>query len=72
MRHGLPGYEQAMRDEYTFAVVVEFDDRRDLESYLAHPAHKKIGAHFATAASRALAYDYEMIDASDADPSRLR
>ena len=36
-RHGLPGYEQTMRDDYEFAAIVEFDDSAGLKAYLAHP-----------------------------------
>ena len=65
VRHGLPGYEQAMRDDYGFATIIEFDDRAGLEEYLRHPAHEAIGAHFTVSAVQALAYDYEMTDAGD-------
>jgi hypothetical protein len=58
--HGLPGYEQAMTDNYEYVAIIEFDDRDGLEAYLRHPAHETAGAHFTTAASRALAYDYEV------------
>ena len=58
--HGLPGYEQAMTDTYEYAALIEFDDREGLEAYLRHPAHETAGAHFTAAASRALAYDYEV------------
>ena len=64
-RHGLPGYEQMMRDEYAYALIVEFTDVAGLKAYLAHPSHARIGAHFAASASRSLAYDYEMVDAAD-------
>jgi hypothetical protein len=60
LRHGLPGYEQAMRDDYGYAAILEFDDRVGLEAYLRHPAHEAAGRHFSDAASRALAYDYEV------------
>lgn len=63
--HGLPGYEQAMSEPYTFAAIVEFDDLVGLTAYLAHPAHAAIGEHFTRSAARALAYDYEMVDAAD-------
>lgn len=69
--HGLPGYEQAMRERYQYAVIIEFDDRAGLEGYLHHPAHESIGRHFATSAARALAYDFDMADALSADASRL-
>ncbi len=58
--HGLPGYEQAMRDSYEYAAIVEFDDLEGLKAYLAHPAHADLGAHFTRSAARALAYDYEV------------
>lgn len=57
--HGLPGYEQAMRENYEYAAIIEFDSADDLRSYLAHPAHAALGRHFARSSSRALAYDYE-------------
>ena len=60
--HGRPGYEQAMRDNFEYAVIVEFDDVDGLTSYLSHPSHKAIGDHFTQSSSAALAYDYEMID----------
>jgi hypothetical protein len=58
--HGLPGYEQAMSDNYEYAAIIEFDDREGLEAYLRHPAHETAGAHFNTSAARAIAYDYEV------------
>lgn len=64
-RHGLPGYEQILREDYAYAVIVEFADVDGLKAYLAHPSHARIGAHFAASASRSLAYDYEMVDAAD-------
>jgi hypothetical protein len=60
--HGRPGYEQAMAENFEYAVMVEFDDVDGLMSYLAHPSHKAIGDHFTQSSSAALAYDYEMID----------
>ena len=54
VKHGLPGYEQAMRENYGFAAFIEFDDADGLETYLQHPAHQAIGAHFTiSAAARA-------------------
>jgi hypothetical protein len=64
VKHGLPGYEQLMRDDYEFAAVVEFDDLDGLKSYLAHPSHAALGRHFMASASRALAYDYNVVDAA--------
>lgn len=62
MKHGLPGYEQAMHDSYAFATFIEFDDADGLKMYLQHPSHQAIGAHFTISAQRALAYDYEVIE----------
>lgn len=62
LKHGLPGYEQAMHDAYAFATFIEFDDAEGLKTYLQHPSHQAIGAHFTISAQRALAYDYEIIE----------
>jgi hypothetical protein len=64
--HGRPGYEQAMADDYSYAVLVEVEDLDGLKAYLAHPAHEAIGQHFTTSSTRALAYDYDMADAAEA------
>lgn len=64
--HGMPGYEQVMRDGYEFAAIVEFENVDGLKTYLAHPSHAVIGQHFTTSASKALAYDYAIVDAADA------
>lgn len=64
--HGLPGYEQAMADLYSFSAIVEFDDMEGLKSYLGHPAHIAIGEHFTASAATALAYDFEMVEAAEA------
>ena len=63
--HGLPGYEEVMRDDYEYAAIVEFDDLDGLKAYLAHPAHVELGEFFTFQAARSLAYDYEMMDADD-------
>jgi hypothetical protein len=65
VRHGRPGYEQAMRDDYEFALFVEFDDVDGLTSYLAHPAHEALGRHFTQASDGALAYDYQLFETSN-------
>lgn len=67
IRHGLPGYERAMADDYSFAAVVEFDDLPGLKAYLQHPSHETIGRHFHQSAVRALAYDFAMFDAVHPD-----
>jgi hypothetical protein len=65
VKHGLPGYEQMMRDDYEFAAIIEFDDMAALNEYLAHPSHTAIGMHFVKSAERSLAYDYDVFDAQD-------
>ena len=65
VKHGLPGYEQMVRDDYEFAAIVEFDDIDGLKLYLDHSSHAAIGRHFTASAARSLAYDYELVDASD-------
>lgn len=65
IRHGRPGYEQLMREDFEYVVIIEFDDVEGLTAYLAHPAHAAIGSHFMQAAAAALAYDYEMEDWKD-------
>jgi hypothetical protein len=66
IKHGLPGYEGSMRDDYEYAAVLEFDDENGLRAYLQHPAHRGIGEQFASAGSAALAYDYELVEVEDA------
>jgi hypothetical protein len=63
--HGVPGYEEVMRDDYEYAAIVEFDDLDGLKAYLAHPAHVALGEFFTSQAARSLAYDYEMMDADE-------
>jgi len=65
VKHWMPGYEQLMRDDYEFAVIIEFDDMEGLKTYLGHASHAVIGRHFTASASRSLAYDYELGDASE-------
>jgi len=62
IRHGHPGYEQLMREDFEYMVIVEFDDLAGLTAYLAHPRHQAIGQHFTMSSAAALAYDYEMED----------
>ena len=66
IRHGLPGYEQAMREDFEFVVIIEVDDVDALKAYLRHPSHAALGSHFSQSAAAALAYDYELVDASEA------
>ena len=65
IRHGLPGYEQSMARDFSYAVIIEFDDRAGLEEYLRHPSHAALSRHFATVGEQSLAYDYEVVDVGD-------
>jgi hypothetical protein len=66
VRHGLPGYEQAMARDYAYALVLEFDDVSGLREYLVHPAHQALGEMFTAGADAALAYDYELTPLDEA------
>jgi len=66
VRHGLPGYEQMMPEDFEFLVIIEVDDLDALRAYLAHPSHAAFGAHFTQSSAAALAYDYEIVDVADA------
>jgi hypothetical protein len=66
VRHGLPGYEQAMAQDYEFALIVEVEDVDALKRYLKAPAHAALGHLFATATAAALAYDYEIVEPTEA------
>jgi hypothetical protein len=65
VRHGLPGYEQQMAQNYEFALILEFETIDALTAYLTAPAHDVLGQLFATATSAALAYDYDMREAGE-------
>ena len=62
VKHGLPGYEKSMHENYGFAAFIEFEDAGGLATYLKHPSHQAIGAHFTISAERAVAYDYEIVE----------
>jgi hypothetical protein len=66
IRHGLPGYEQAMREDFEFLVIVEVENVEALRAYLVHPSHAALGSHFTQSAAAALAYDYELVEANKA------
>jgi Stress responsive A/B Barrel Domain len=66
IRHGLPGYEQAMREDYEYVVMIEMENLDALKAYLRHPSHAALASHFTQSAAAALAYDYEIVDASQA------
>jgi len=66
VRHGLPGYEQVMPEDFQFLVLIEVDDLEALKAYLSHPSHAAFGAHFTQSSAAALAYDYEVVDVAEA------
>ena len=43
IRHGLPGYEQAMREDFEFVVIIEVDDVDALKAYSAAPIARRAG-----------------------------
>ena len=62
VKHGLPGYEQLMSQDFEYALIVEVDDLDALKRYLQAPAHTALGTLFYSATSAALAYDYDIDD----------
>ena len=60
VKHGLPGYEQVMSQDFEFALIIEMDDVAALTRYLQAPAHAALGDLFYSATSAALAYDYAL------------
>ena len=59
IKHGLPGYEQLMPQDFEYALIVEVDDVDTLKRYLLAPAHTALGDLVYNATAAALAYDYE-------------
>ncbi|MGH9411380.1 MAG: Dabb family protein [Vicinamibacterales bacterium] len=59
IKHGLPGYEQLMAQDFEYALVIEVDTVEALKRYLQAPAHVALARLFYQATSSALAYDYE-------------
>ena len=58
--HGLPGYEQQMKQHFEVALLLEFADTASLQRYLRNPAHGELGHLFSSATSAAIAYDFEI------------
>jgi hypothetical protein len=54
------GYEALMRVDYTYAAMIEFDDRAGLNAYLEHPSHQQLASQFFSAFEEALFYDFEL------------
>jgi len=64
-------YEQLMTTDYSFAAILEFDDRSALQTYLDHPAHEQLAQRFYASVGEALTYDFELWD-SDEGLERIR
>ena len=60
VRHGLPGYEQLMAEDFEYAVLIEFDDVEGLVAYLRIRSTPRSACTSAQSAAAALAYDYEI------------
>ena len=65
VRHGLPGYDSAMGEDFEFFAAREFEDVEGLKTYLQDPAHEAAGRHFGSSAAAALAYDYAVVSPSE-------
>lgn len=57
------GYAPAM-PEYPFIALIEVDDERALQEYLAHAAHAELARWFWQTGDSSLAYDFDVSDAS--------
>ena len=64
-------YEQLMTTDYSFAALLEFDDREGLNAYLDHGAHEQLAQRFYASVDHALTYNFEMWD-SDEGIERIR
>ena len=53
-------YEQLPQPDFSYAAIVEFDDRKGLQDYLAHPAHDELGRRFWAALEATMIFDFEM------------
>jgi hypothetical protein len=62
--HGRP-YEQLMRENYTHAAILEFEDLAALHTYLEHPAHADLATRFFDCFEQALMYDFDVQDGCD-------
>jgi Stress responsive A/B Barrel Domain len=58
-------YEQLMTTDYSFAAILEFDDRSGLQTYLDHPAHEQLAQRFYASVDAALTYDFEMWESAE-------
>jgi hypothetical protein len=64
-------YEQLMTTDYSFAAILEFDDRNGLQQYLDDSAHEQLAQRFYASVEHALTYDFEMWE-TDEGIERIR
>lgn len=62
------GYAAAM-PEYPFIAVIEVANEAALREYLEHPAHVELARMFWQTSDSALAYDFEVVNASEISES---
>ena len=53
-------YEQMMRTDFPYMVILEFDDISSVKAYLDHAAHKEVSARFFETVAESLIYDFEI------------
>jgi hypothetical protein len=51
-----------MRENYTHAAILEFEDLAALRAYLDHPAHADLATRFFECFEQALMYDFDVWD----------
>jgi hypothetical protein len=59
--HGRP-YELLMREDYTHAAILEFENHAALRAYLDHQNHADLAARFFECFEQALMYDFDVKD----------
>lgn len=64
-------YEQLMPIDYSFAAILEFEDRAGLQAYLDHDVHDELARCFYMSIEQALTYDFEMWE-TDEGIERIR
>ena len=64
-------YEQLMSIDYSFAAILEFDDRDGLRAYLDHNVHDELAQRFYASIEQALTYDFELWE-TDEGIERIR
>ena len=60
--YGVSRMWQLMREDYTHAAILEFEDLAGLRAYLEHPAHTDLGSRFFECFEQALMYDFDVQD----------